>query len=253
MSVLVLAGCNHGGASPAAISAGCNDFTPHQDPDPGKACFKEEGSLPTALSFGDSVSLGYAGDVRHDLCGVVDSRHDAWTDEDIDVCGERYEPFWIGRIVDIGHNDGCSATLLDTVNQVLVGQHYNVITFNIGLHDMQLDKTTQCGLVSPMEYRDNLEAISTVIAEHADVVIWIDTTPIPAGLANEPAGEEIVFNPIAEDVAREHGFYILNLDSRGQLQDNIHYTGDGYYHLGRQVSDCILDALDQDETTSCHH
>ena len=38
---------------------------------------------PTAIDFGDSVSLGYSGPVRFYLSGKVDYRHNPWMDENI--------------------------------------------------------------------------------------------------------------------------------------------------------------------------
>ena len=52
----------------AAVLAGCNSGAAKQ---------------PTAIDFGDSVSLGYSGPARFDLNDKVDYRHNPWVDENI--------------------------------------------------------------------------------------------------------------------------------------------------------------------------
>lgn len=244
--------------TPAQITAKCNTVQPHEKTDPGLACFNTEGSLPTAIDFGDSVSLGTTAAARHDLCGVVDYRHDKWEKGDINVCGENYLPYFKGQVIAHANNNGYSATELSAMKKQLIPDaHYNVILFNSGLHDMQ-DSVRYPGQRNvPLDaYRANLEAISALVEKHADVVIWINTTPIPVGATNFPgfpAGEQDVYNPVAEAVAREHGFYILDIEARDQIPNNIHFESSGYEFLGSQVKDCVLAAMQQQETQTCHH
>ena len=213
-------------------------------------CDTNAAKHPTAIDFGDSVSLGYSGPARFDLNGKVDYRHNPWMDENIAAYNSDYY-FW--NETKHGENDGWSYTLLVTMEQELSDQHYNVILFNAGLHDAQKNRQTTLSA-----YRLNLEAIATLAAKHADYVIWVDTTPVPAdvdaasGMLGTPEDAQIPYNAVAEDVARAHGFYILNLDSQNQLPHNVHYTFEGYKYLGKQVSACILLVLERTYSNRCH-
>lgn len=211
--------------------------------------------LPTAIVFGDSVSKGYSAQARHDLCGLVNLRHEPFSTGAITLCDENYTKENIVLSVKAASNDGCSITLLSIVQQSFANnEHYNIVIFNAGLHDAQTYISVQgCGEISLLDYASNIESISAILETHADIVIWVDTTDIPIGADREPYGYQDILNPIAENVAKEHGFYILNIISRLQRPSNIHFTYDGYVNLGNQLSNCVLTALVSEETQRCHH
>lgn len=208
---------------------------------------------PTAIEFGDSISLGYSGYARHNLCGKVNYRHNAWDVGAVPLCGANFTPYNLGQVITKGDNDGCAATLLDAVTTQLAGTHYSVILYNAGLHDMQQWVSSfGCGLNDTITYGSTMEQISSIVQDHADIVIWVDSTAVP-NITGYIAGDQQVFNPIAESVAQEHGFYILNVRSIGQIPGNIHFTSAGYEEIAKQISDCILTALANAETNDCHH
>jgi hypothetical protein len=201
---------------------------------------------PTAIDFGDSVSLIYTHKARQDLCGKVELIHNGVA---------QYNPCPENQLV--GQNDGCAKGLLDEAETALEGKHYNVILFNAGIHDMQYGVSIHgCGNSTLEEYRTHIEEISDFMEQHADIVIWVDTTVIQVGaMQGVPAGEQDVFNPIAEKVAQEHGFYILNFSYQdGDIKPGaLHFTEQGYRNLGKQVASCILSSLNGMVTENCHN
>lgn len=212
---------------------------------------------PTAIDFGDSTSKAYAAYARTDLVGVVDFRHDPW--DTGDIVPEDTNAY-IAAEINASNNNGYSTTLLEGMETRLASDsdHFNVLAFNSGYHDLQHNPADVGAVNVPADvYRSNLEAIAQLAEAHADVVIWIDTPGIlgdtaTVGTQVVDAQQIQVYNAIAEDVAREHGFYVLNMPSTGHQPDNVHFTGDGYRALAKRVSDCVLLALSQAQSDSCH-
>jgi hypothetical protein len=207
----------------------------------------------TAIDFGDSVSLAYAGHARLALYGGVDFRHDAWEDEDLVPVDA---PYFFGKVVAMGHNNGYSTTLVDGMTNQLEGQHYNVILFNSGLHDLQ--PRAGAPNIDLGIYAQNIEIAAEIAEQHGDVVIWIDTTDVPADLDpsvqqyGAPAHAQVPYNQEAHAIARAHGFYILNISSDGQRAHDVHFHTWGARKQGNEVAACVLIALQQEETDICH-
>lgn len=259
-----LAGCNGTSTamSPTAVANRCNTVVRDEKTDPGLACYRAESSLLTVEDFGDSISLGWSAHARHDLCGVMDLRHDNWTKEDINMCGESWHPYQIGEWVANGSNNGYSTTALRAIEREFAdsGSHRNVVTFNIGYHDMQ--RVGDGPVNVPLDvYRNNLEAIAQVLEQHADIVIWIDSTPLPGAVGYDGnsyvLAEDIPhYNSILHDIAAEHNFYMMSWNGDPQhyphLNGDVHFTDAGYAVLAKQVTNCILSALQQQVTEACH-
>ena len=130
---------------------------------------------------------------------------------------------------------------------------YTVIVFNAGLHDTQTDISRYgCGRTSLEVYRKNLEHAASAAKAHASIVIWVNTTPIPTGAHDQIPGSQTSYNEVADSLAKEHGFYILETTAEGQKSQNIHFTSHGYSTLGKLVSDCILAALNNQQNNICH-
>lgn len=207
----------------------------------------------TAIQFGDSISLAYSGYARLRLYGVVDFRHDPWQDGDIPV---HDDPYFFGQVGLHGDNNGFSTTLLEAMRRRLGGQHYNVISFNSGLHDLQPHFGRPN--VSLDRYGTNLEAIAMLAEQHADVVIWVNTTDVSADLDpsvqqfGAPANAQVPYNQVAQRIAREHGFYILDISSEGLKPHDVHFLWYGSRRQGNEVAACVLVALQQEETATCH-
>lgn len=209
--------------------------------------------LPTALQFGDSVSRAYAMEARADLYGKVDYRHDPWSAGDVDPTKKGYRVTFVAG----ENNNGHSFSLIRGMRKRLEGQHYDVILFNTGLHDVQ--PYFRGHPVAPLpQYRKNLEKIAADAAQHARIVIWVDTTDVPADL--DPSAQQygaaphaqVPYNQAAQAIAKEHGFYILNLTSDGRVPHDVHYTPEGAAQQGKEISDCVLLALAAKQSDICH-
>lgn len=208
---------------------------------------------PTAIDFGDSVSLPMAGRARLILDGQVDFRHDPWDKGDIEPHDNNY---YYGTVQDHGQNNGSTSTLLAAMTKQLTGdKYYTVLLFNSGIHDLQHGRSCAAeSRVSLDSYRSNLESISSLVQKHAQYVIWIDTTHIAANsMCNVPAGSEAAYNHVAHGVAKEHGFYILDTSGLKPNARGIHLTSASYRKFGEMVSQCVLTALKGKETAYCHH
>jgi hypothetical protein len=218
-------------------------------------CRVAAGQLPTAVDFGDSVTLGYAGLARYFLYGTVDFRPNPWDKENM---VPRNDWRYFVPEVEKARNCGNSSTLLPCMKAVLhPGLHYDVLLFNSGLHDVQVDNTGKPRI--PLgQYRVNLEAAANIARQYATAVLWVDTTVVPpnlgpaSGEVGTPANSQVPYNAVARQIAKEHGFYMLTLDSKGQLPQNVHFTLDGYRYLGLQVATCVLVILAHGQTPVCH-
>ncbi len=235
---LGLAACNPTGAYPTTVTA-----------------------KPVVLDIGDSVSLQYTRHARNDLCTTVILQHEGGTLQDDQP--ENNQDCVEHPIQQGTSNDGCSSAELAQIPARLAPWHYTVIAFNAGLHDMQdipvLWKQPggimyRCGGPLPLdEYKQNIEALAGVMKEHADVVIWVDTTPVYySNRENVPPGSQDAYNAAAEAVAREHGFYVLRFTDVLENPDDIHLSPEGTLRAGQQLADCITTALNQSETANCH-
>lgn len=212
-------------------------------------------SEPTAVQYGDSIDKARTVAAAHDLCGSVVLHHSRFEDETTDICSVPYKPYYINEFLSHETNNGCAETELQGMEQDLPGQHYNVLIFTAGLHDFQVGTTNHtCGNSTPESFRAALEKIADFAQFHADYVIWIDTPPITPSQFAIPAGIQDVINPIGDEVAREHGFYILEMpiDPSYHNPNDVHYNGVGYGIMGRWEADCVLTVLSGGETELCH-
>lgn len=259
-SLLILGGCGNGGVSsnsvvgaPQGQCAGGNPANGFCGTDPGFT-----GLEPTAVMFGDSINLGIGAETRHDLCGVVDFRHNSWDNDGISMCGKFYSSYAVAQFVNHGINDGCAETQLPAMQaQFANGHRFNVVAFTAGLHDFQVGtKNHTCGNSTPEEFRAAVEKLAEQAEAHADVVIWVDTPPVIFQTDDSiPAGIQNVINPIGDDIAREHGFYIaeMPIDPSYHMHNDVHFIRQGYQIMGEWLAACVVTALNQQETSLCHH
>jgi hypothetical protein len=258
-SIFALAACNIARPeSPQQQLAAkkCNTVARSKHADPGLASYHAEPSLPTAVQFGDSVSLGYSIMARHDLCGVVDYRHDNWDTGDINLCGDANRPCYYDFAMNAGTNNGTSSGLASDMESQLNHKHFNVLLFNSGYHDVQRASLTGNVSISESDYRNNLEAVAQICEQSANICIWVDTpeldaTSLPlAGLIVEES-DVVAYNIIARSVAKEHGFYMLAMPSKDH-DGSVHFTSLGYFNAGTVVAACVITALHGEETSDCH-
>jgi acyl-CoA thioesterase-1 len=190
-------------------------------------------NLPSVLIIGDSISLGYTPVVRRLLNGQA-------------------------NVFRIPENGGTTVDVLQSLSKWLdaLGQdHFKVIVFNAGLHDL-IQRAAKDGsgpsyLVPLSDYGPNLEKIVSQLQPHADTLLWISTTVVPEGEPKRKAGDEVTYNQAAADVMNKHHISIIDLYTLSQVDrslyalqpNNVHYNAAGYQRLGTEVANQISRAL----------
>lgn len=201
-----------------------------------KAKSKVDPTLPMVLILGDSISMGYTKTVRSKLVGTANVIHNP------------------------GNSQGTTHTLKE-LDKWLAMQDWDVIHFNLGLHDLK--RVTEAGTSQnsndpddPRQadltaYTANLEKIVGKLKASKAKLIFATTTPFPAGVKphRDPA-DAINYNKAAVAIMKAHGIpvndlYTLVLPELKSLQKpaNVHFTGAGSQKMGEQVAEMIADAL----------
>ena len=140
--------------------------------------------LPRVLIIGYSISIGYMKPLAPMLAGEA-------------------------RVV---HNPGNAAhtwTGLENIDKWLGTEHWDVIHFNWGLHDLRYmkdNKPDRTGTrVSTLDqYKENLEKLVIRLEKTGAVLIWASTTPIAEGEDRRWKGEEVEFNKAAAEIMARH-------------------------------------------------
>ena len=179
---------------------------------------KDVPGLPRVLLIGDSVSRGYTLAARKALAGKANVHR-------------------------APENCGASANGLKKLDIWLAGEKWDVIHFNFGIHD----RATAAEV-----YRQRLETLVARMKATGAKVIWASTTPVPPDTKDGPkAAEQIVEkNRIAAEVMVKNGVAIDDLfafitPQLAQVQNpkDVHFKGEGYELLGKQVAAAIGQAL----------
>ena len=220
-------------AQQKVIDAPPPDGTDGESPDPALVQVSEDPHLPRVLIIGDSISLGYALEVRKLLAGRANVQHpdvNCWSTE----FGLAHLKQWLGE------------------------KHWDVIYFNFGLHDLKYlddkgayvtpDKGRQ---VTPIkQYQANLRSIVATLQTTGAKLIFATTTPVPSGANGRVQGDEIRYNAAAAQVMRELGIEIDDLwsvvnPSLPTLQQlhNVHFTTEGSRVLGAEAASRIARIL----------
>jgi len=192
--------------------------------------------LPKVLIMGDSISIGYTPHVVENLNGVAEVKR---------------------------HKGNAGPTLrgVAKIDEWLGEERWDLIHFNWGLWDMygweyhQEDR-------SPKAYGKRLEFLVARLKKTGAQLIWATTTP--ACPAHETTmkrrfKQDIRISPALErkyletalGVMRKNGVQINDLhafmkpqwDKYAIADNNVHFKPEGKKALGKQVSDCIADAL----------
>ena len=204
--------------------------------------------LPRIMLLGDSISLGYLPMVTEKLKGRANVHHPA-------------------------ENCGDTTRGLTYLDKWLGSDHWDVIHFNFGLHDMKYldakgnyvtpDKGKQ---VNPPEvYRQQLGELTKRLKSNGAKLIFATTTPVPPGAGGRVAGDEVIYNKIAREVMAELnvpvddlGAYVAEQQKKlppypvserakardlarsprsGEIQKpfDVHFTPEGYNQLANLV------------------
>ena len=186
----------------------------------------DDPKLPRVLLVGDSISIGYTPEVRALLAGRANVHR-------------------------IPENGATVSNGLARIDRWLGTNHWDVIHFNFGLHDLKIMSSGR-RQVPVAEYEAALDAFVTRLQKTGAMMIWASTTPVPEGRLNPPRqpGEETAYNAAAQRVMAKHGIAINDLHALAlprlrdwQLNANVHFTPQGYEALAGQTARSIEAAL----------
>ncbi len=179
---------------------------------------KDVPGLPRVLLIGDSVSRGYTLAARKALAGKANVHR-------------------------APENCGPTANGLKKIEIWLGEGTWDIIHFNFGIHD----RATPAA-----DYQNRLETLITRMKKTGAKLIWASTTPVPPDTKDGPkAAEQIVEkNRIAAEVMTRNGVVIDDLCTfitphlaKVQNPKDVHFSGEGYDLLGKQVASVIEQAL----------
>lgn len=201
---------------------------------------KSDDGLPRVLIIGDSVSNGYTGFVRELLAGQAHIIHNP------------------------GNSQGTTHTLAN-LDRWLSASRFDLIHFNMGLHDLKRVKVAGTAESSrdprdPRQadlptYAANLEKIVRKLEATGTPLIFATTTPFPAVVKGPHRDAEDVnrYNAAALQIMKRHGIAVNDLHGfvlprleALQKPRNVHYTPEGYAALGNVVARKIAAALKLD-------
>lgn len=172
---------------------------------------KDDPKLPRVLLIGDSVSRGYT------LPARVALQRKANVHRAPENCGPT--------------SNGIKKM------EVWLGEgKWDVIHFNFGIHDRK---------TSAKDYEDRLELIVKQLKATGAKLIWASTTPIPPDTKDGPEATTAIIekNRIAADIMKKNMVHVNDLFdfitpqlSKVQNPMDVHFKGEGYDMLGRQVA-----------------
>lgn len=199
---------------------------------------KVDPNLPMVMILGDSISMGYTGGVKKALKGKANVIHNP------------------------GNSQGTTHTKAQ-LDQWLKLQDWDVIHFNLGLHDLKRVKVAgtpensddpndpyQADLAT---YSTNMEEIVKKLKATDAKLIFATTTPFPAGVSPYRSPEDAAkYNEAAVAVMKKNNIPVNDLYalvepdlSKLQKPKNVHFKKAGSAMMAKQVSEYIEKALAQ--------
>jgi lysophospholipase L1-like esterase len=191
----------------------------------------ENPGLPRVLLVGDSIRMGYDSYVETQLDGIA-------------------------NVHAVAVNCAWTTYGLSHMSEWLAGEHWDVVHFNFGLHDLKFNPPQVPLGEQAGHYEYNLRAIINIFETHApgvDEIIWASTTPVPANSPDRQEGLDQDYNAAALGVMQDYGIMVNDLNSLASVLRtdptmifnpiDVHYTQAGYAALAEQVSDSIKIAL----------
>lgn len=196
---------------------------------------KIDPNLPMVLILGDSISIGYTPGVQQALKGKANVIHNP------------------------GNSQGTTHTK-KKIDQWLKMQDWDVIHFNLGLHDLKRVKADsgknsddpndpyQADLAT---YTTNLEEIVGKLKASGAKLIFATTTPYPAGVSPLRIPEDAAkYNAAALGIMKKntipvndlHGLVLPKLEEV-QKPKNVHFWPEGSALMAKQVANSIDEAL----------
>lgn len=178
---------------------------------------QDDPKLPRVLLIGDSVSRGYTQAVRKAMAGKANVHR-------------------------APANCGPSATGLKKMDVWLGDGKWNVIHFNFGIHDRS---------TPPADYANRLEQLIERMKKTGAKLVWASTTPIPDDPSKKQTAASIIeHNQVAAEIMNKQGVAVDDLFTfitphlaKVQNPNDVHFNGEGYELLGKQVAESILQVL----------
>jgi lysophospholipase L1-like esterase len=173
--------------------------------------------LPTVFVIGDSISLGYTPVVRKNLKGKV-------------------------NVERVPENCGKLSHALASVDKWLGSNHYKLIYFNFGIHDRRTPLAT---------YQKELKELVPKLKQHADIVVFASSTPLPQDPSKEMDNLDILEkNQAAKEVMSENQIHVDDLyafvePNKHELMEanDCHFRSTGYVALGNHATETIKSLL----------
>jgi lysophospholipase L1-like esterase len=217
---------------------------------PEFAFIENDPALPNILLYGDSISIGYTQEVQNRLKGKANVYRLYRNGGDSDS--------FISRMTQMHE------VMRDKKKQGHWSFQWDVIHFNIGLHDLKytvkgkLDKENGTQVNSNEEYAANLKKIVTYLKTLSPKakLIFATTTPVPEGSKGRVAGDAVKYNKVTLKVMKNHPEIVINdlyAFTKPNHQkwwsdpNNVHYNGLGRKAQGTEVARIILKTLDPKE------
>jgi len=197
---------------------------------------KVDPNLPMVMILGDSISVGYTKFVREKLADKANIIHNP------------------------GNSQGTTHTLAN-VDKWLKLQDWDLIHFNLGLHDLKRVKVagTSQNSNDPKDpyqadlstYTANLKKIVSQLKGIGAKLIFATTTPFPAGVRPHRDPEDAAnYNQAAIKIMKENNIPVNDLYNlvRSDLENlqrpkNVHFSPKGSEKMGAQVAEAIAGAL----------
>ncbi len=202
---------------------------------PAFAKVVDDPDLPRVLLIGDSISIGYTAPVRRLLAGQANVHR-------------------------IPTNGGPTTRGLESLEEWLGTEDWDVIHFNWGLHDLKYIDDSGA-LVPPDQgrtqvpidqYERNLRTLTERLRKTGATLIWRSTTPVPEGATGRNVGDAARYNEVAARIMQDfqipiddHYAYCLPRLSELQRPANVHFTPEGSEKLAELTAKSIQTALQQ--------
>ena len=159
-------------------------------------------------------------------------------------------------------NCGPTTRYLQSLDKWLGDTKWDVIHFNVGLHDLcyrhpdakgygNRDKVNGTLSVTLEQYEANLETILSRLKKTGAKIIFASTSVIPEGEAGRKVGDDIRYNRVAAKVMAKHGIPVNDLHALTTTfpaelfvkPGDVHFKTIGSQKLAKQVSTVIVEQL----------
>jgi len=209
---------------------------------PSFAQVEDVPGLPRVLLIGDSISMHYTVPVRKLLEGTANVHRPA--------CNCR----------------STRQTLAELDNYLGEG-HWDVISFNWGIHDLTCKNEAGKASAPPEgkhqvpldEYRQNLQTLVQRLKRTGARLIWVSTTPV--GRLAEAKGyrqdsDVRAYNAVAANVMKTEGVIINDLyivikpQAESLLRDGVHFNQEGIAVTAENVAGAIQKSLNASSTAT---